>query len=249
MKLLNKLIKLLFKSNRSSGTVRYMFPAMIGIAALMGAAVITSDEFSYIRLSTSQTAIAENDRFAIDVYAFAHEPVNAVDITLQFEPDSVEVLEVDRGQSVITIWTQDPIIENDKVILRGGTFRRGFIGEHKIATVELKAIKLGNNTLKAEDVILLAGDGLGTPVSTNDAGNSMVNLYVYDKDTNPDGIDVNIEVRIVTDIDGDGEVTLKDISAFMASWSKRDFAYDFNGDGRMTFRDFSILLGDFFLRR
>jgi hypothetical protein len=56
------------------------------------------------------------------------------------------------------------------------------------------------------------------------------------------------EVSIVTDLDGDGEVSLKDISAFMAAWLTRASTFDFNGDGRMTFKDFSILLSDSFFK-
>jgi hypothetical protein len=228
------------------GTVRFMFPALISVMAVLSAAAITATDVSYVRLSTPQAAVAAGTKFSIDVYAYAHVPVNAVDITLQFDGSAVEVLGVDRGQSVLTLWTEDPIIEKDKVVLRGGTFRKGFIREHKIATISLKAKQTGQSSVSATNVMLLAGDGVGSPVSVAEAMDSSVSLYIYDENSSPDNIGVNVTVNIITDIDGDGKVTLKDVSAFMSAWATKSKVYDFNGDGRMTFRDFSIILANFF---
>lgn len=219
----------------------------MSIALLLGAAIISSSDVSYVKLQTEKTMVQEGDRFALDVYAYAHVPVNAVDVTLNFDAAAVEVLGVDRGQSVLTIWTEDPIIQNDKVILRGGTFRKGFVGEHKIATIELKAKQSGQSEFIANNVVLLAGDGKGTPVKVAESNNSKLELYVYDESTDPANIAVSVEMSIVTDIDGDGKVSLKDVSSFMGAWSNQSRIYDFNNDGRMSFKDFSIILADAFL--
>lgn len=231
---------------RRSSTVRFMFPAMVTFAMLLGAVIASDTEVSYVRLQASDTAIEAGSQFSIDVYANASEPVNAVDITLRFDPDKVEVLGVDRGQSVITIWTEDPIITSDSVTLRGGTYRRGFVNEHLIATINLVAKSAGESSFEATDVVLLAGDGAGSAVSTAETPEQKASLYIYDVGSTPASIGVNMKVNIVTDIDGDGEVTLRDISAFMAAWHNKDKFYDFNGDGRMSFRDFSIILASFF---
>ncbi len=213
---------------------------------IAGAALVTGSDVSYVRLATPNTTVEAGSRFTVEVFAYAHVPVNAVDITLRFDPEKVEVLEVDRGQSVLTIWTEDPIIENGKVQLRGGTFRRGFVNEHKIASIDLRAKQTGQSSFQATDVVLLAGDGAGSPVSVAEALDSTVSLFVYDENTSPESIGIDVNVKILTDIDGDGKVTLKDISAFMAAWHNKEKLYDFNGDGRMTFRDFSIILANFF---
>jgi hypothetical protein len=235
-----------FHGNIGSATVRFMFPALVSVALVASAASMTSGDVSYIRLQTSDTTIEAGSRFTVDIYAYAHVPVNAVDITLRFDPKAVKVLEVDRGQSVLTIWTQDPVLDVDKVVLRGGTFKRGFIEEHKIASIDLEAIQTGPSSFKATDVVLLAGDGAGTPVTVAEAQNSSVSLFVYDENTSPESIGIDIEVKVLSDIDGDGTVTLTDISAFMAAWHNKDKFFDFNSDGRMGFRDFSIILANFF---
>ena len=247
-------IKTFFRSispfKRRSATVRYMFSfsALAIVVAFLSAQVIDSTKTSYVKIEASAELIEAGDVFTVDVLVSAHQAVNAVDVTLRFDSNAVEVLQVDRGQSVLTIWTEDPVIEKNKVILRGGTFRRGFIGEHKLASIDLLAKNTGQSTFSVTDVVLLAGDGEGSPVTVSDNTDSQVNLYIYDENTSPQSIGIDVEIRIITDIDGDGKVTLKDISSFMASWASKDVLYDFNGDNRMTFKDFSIILADFFLR-
>lgn len=232
---------------RRRGTVRTMF-SFTTLALLLGAALLTSTEASYVKLKASKSVLEAGERFSIDVYAFAHVPVNAVDITLKFEENGVDVLSVDKGQSVLTIWTQEPIVKNDEVIMRGGTYRKGFVGEHKIATIELEAKQSGETELAVGNVVLLAGDGKGTPVSVAESNNSNVNLYIYDENEDPANIAVDVKVNIITDIDGDGNVGIKDISAFMGAWTTTSTGkiYDFNNDGKMSFKDFSIILADAF---
>lgn len=229
-------------------TVRYMFPFAIGFAVILGAQAITSVESSYIRIEVDKEAVKTGERFTVGVFAYAHVPVNAVDVTLRFDSNTVEVLEVDRGQSVLTIWTEDPIVTKESVTLRGGTFRKGFLGEHKIASIDLKAKQTGNSQFTTSDVMLLAGDGKGTPVSTSESSDSKVSLYVYDSNSSPEDIGVDVTVRILTDLDGDGKITLKDISSFMGDWSNKSTIHDFNGDGKMNFRDFSIILASYFFQ-
>jgi hypothetical protein len=248
MKKFTLFIQSIFWQKYKSKTVRYMFPAMLTFAALLSVASVVSTQSSYIRLESSETSIEAGDRFTLHVYARAHVPVNAVDITLGFDEDSVEVVQVDRGQSVLTIWTEDPIVKSNKVILRGGTYRKGFVGEHEIASIDLRALDTGLGTFEAKDVVLLAGDGSGTPVTVTESLNSSVSFYVYDENTDPAEIAVNVKVKVVTDINGDGKVTLADISAFMGAWGTNKTTYDFNSDGKMTFRDFSIILADYFFR-
>ena len=218
------------------------------IAFFLGAALITSTEASYITLKANESVLQAGQRFSIDVYAYAHVPVNAIDVTIKFDEDVVSVRGVDRGQSVLTIWTQEPIIKNGEVILRGGTFRKGFIGEHKIATLELEAKQSGESELIANNVVLLAGDGRGTPVSVAESTDSSVNFYILDENEDPTNIAVTVTLDIKTDIDGDGLVGLRDVSAFLGVWSGSTTGkiYDFNNDGKMSFKDFSIILSDAF---
>jgi len=244
-KLSEKIRKYLHRQDRK-GTVRFMFPALISAAAILGASLIAATDTSYVSLSASKTMVEAGSRFSVDIYAYANTAVNAVNVTLNFDGDKITVSEVDRGQSVITVWTKDPTVEKNRVILSGGTYRRGFIGKHKIASVDFVAEKSGQVNLSVSDVLFLAGDGEATPVLTSETLDSSAVVYVYGQGDDPSQIKIKINKNLATDLDGDGEVTLKDISAFMGAWSNKSKFYDFNGDNKMTIRDLSIILANYF---
>ncbi len=231
-----------FRSRTTAGTVQYMFPLFIGLAAILGASLISSEQ-SYIKLVPSKTAVMNGENFTVEIYASAHVPVNALDIKINFSSDMVEVLSVDKGQSVLTIWTEEPKITNSMISIAGGTFRRGFVGEHLVATIKAKAKFTGMTEFLVTDAKLLEGDGKGTPVTVAGIGETTkTSFYIYDQNDSPDEISANLGIKINPDIDGDGNVTLRDISSFMGAWGGAGSVYDFNSDGRMNFIDFSIIL-------
>lgn len=253
MKFVKSVITFIFPTSvlRNSKTVHYAFSFMFFFAAILGMAAVVSTNESTIKIISSELSVERGKQFSIDVIVKATTPVNAVDIELSFPKDQVEIIGIDRGESVLTLWTADPKVENGVVYLQGGTYQRGFIGEHKIATINVKALKNGQATFIPRTIRLLAGDGKGTLVAAK-ADDSTYNTAIYEPGTTPPdpvALKATGEIFVVTDVDNDGKVTLRDISAFMASWTGGGVLYDFNNDGLMTFRDFSIILSDFFSRK
>lgn len=238
-----------FQTRRGSSTVRYMFPMLLVFLAFLGANAITSVNESYIKLVPNRSTLQAGETFFIDIYAYAHVPVNALDVTISFDPKVIDVTAVDQGQSVITIWTTEPTIENGTITLGGGTYRRGFIGEHLIATIKARALTQGKTQFFLQEGNMLAGDGAGTPVKlTADSIGTEETFVIYSQGTDPSVISADISATVSADIDGDGQVTLRDVSAFMAAWYEGQKNYDFNADGRMNFIDFSIILARSFFR-
>ena len=251
MKVFDFIVKKLrsYRAHRvSSHTVKYMFPAFLGALVLLGAATITGVKGTYVYLQTTQRTVEAGAVFSVQVGVSASTPVNAVDILIDFPSDKVEVFSVDRGKSVITLWTQDPAITKSSVRFVGGTFKRGFIGNHEIATIKFRAKNSGQYSIRTKQVTFVAGDGTGNEVAPILHQNNELTLFNFDENTTEEQMRVAVSSGIVTDINGDGKVTLQDISAFMAAWNSRSSVLDFNNDGRMTFTDFSIILADFFLR-
>jgi hypothetical protein len=223
-----KLFHFILPGQSRSKTVRYMFPVVFSVLAVFSASVITSTNSSYIKLTPSKTIVMSGEVFTIDVFAYAHVPVNALDVKIDFLPGSIEVIGVDKGQSVLTIWTQEPKIENNTISFGGGTYRRGFIGEHRVATINVKALYNGKTEFTIKEVNLLAGDGKGTPVAvSSDEEMIKQSFVIYDQNTEPGEISAELGLKINADIDGDGEVTLRDISSFMAAWYSGSQVYDF----------------------
>lgn len=241
-----------------SRTVRYAFPLVFSAFLFLGAQAITSDNVSYISVEPSTNSLLAGEAFYLDVYVNAHVPINAVDIELNFPEDQMKITGIDTGESVITLWTTDPYTKGNTVFLRGGTFRRGFVGEHIIATINAVATETGIAEIDVSDALLLAGDGAGTEVSVADTDDQTAKIYIADENgvfttnnSDEEGgseLSATVSIKIVTDIDGDGDVSLADVSRFMSAWFTKSTLYDFNGDGRMTFRDFGIILSDSFFR-
>lgn len=51
-------------------------------------------------------------------------------------------------------------------------------------------------------------------------------------------------MQIPGDIDGDGKVGLKDLSALLSKWGTDDKSGDLNGDGKVNIYDLSVLLSN-----
>lgn len=228
-------------------TVRLMFPVVFSFLALLGAMSISSDR-SYVRLEVSETTVLTGEAFTIQVYAYATVPVNAVDVEIEYPADKIEILSVDKGQSVLTIWTEEPVVSQSSITFAGGTFQRGFVGEHIVATIEARAKFTGQTELSVDSVELLAGDGKGTPVAVDTTNQTTkTSFYIYDEDNDPESIRAALGININPDINNDGKVTLADISIFMSAWTATDRGtFDFNSDGKMNFVDFSIILAKSF---
>ncbi len=227
-------------------TIRYAFPVVVIATIFASLASVVSDNSSFVTISSSASSVTRDQEFYITVSVTAHVPVNAVDLTITYPESKLSVLGIDTGTSVITLWTEEPYAENGKMYLRGGTFRKGFVGEHTIARIKVRAREAGEARVFLSDSQLVAGDGKGTTVDTESLQElNEVRIAVSGEDAVIRG---DATLALVTDTDGDGDVDLGDISVFMTAWLTGNKTFDFNGDGRMTFSDFSILLADSFFR-
>ncbi len=230
-----------------SRTVRFAFPMMLLSVALLGAAVASAPKNeTFVTLETRTQNIVAGQQLSVDVIVSAHVPINAIDFKITYPSSQLEIIGIDAGQSVITLWTKDPYFENNTVYLQGGTYRKGFVGKHFVARINAVAKKTGSAEILIEEVRLLAGDGSGTEVKTSGQKNKK-SLTVRVSDDGALVTDIRV-LQVITDLDGDGEVSLQDISIFMEAWRTGNVQYDFSGDGKMTFRDFGIILAESFLK-
>lgn len=223
-------------------TVYYTFSAIWFIAGIALVASVVSSTASEVSIVSSVNTIEEGRPFKIDVYANAAVPVNAINIAVSFPEDKVELKEIDTGPSVITIWTTEPYEENGTVFLQGGTFRRGFLGRHLIASLDFEAKVSGPAQFALNDATFLAGDGSGDEVKVQNKQDT-ITVAVATVDGVLSG---ELGVLIRTDLDGDGLVSLGDVRSFMSQWGRGRSEHDFNQDNQVNFTDFAIILADSF---
>lgn len=225
-----------------------MFPVVFLSVAALSVASLVFTESSYVRLETSETSLEVGERFTLQVFAQSQVPVNAVDITVSYDAAIVEVVKIDRKQSILTSWVEEPVIAAHEVNFKGGTFSRGFIGEHQIASIEFRTVRTGLGVVQVTAADLRSGLTADTLVHLPETTGSKISFFVYDENTVPETTALNITVKKNTDINGDGKVTLSDVRAFVGVWRSPSTTYDFNADGKMNFSDFSIILADSLLQ-
>jgi len=246
---LRKQYEAYIKKTKRVTTVRHMFPLVALALGILGASAFSSNGTSYVTLTASPSYVKSGGTVAISVDAVAATAVNAIDIEVAFPTDTLKIKNIETGESVITLWTEEPKVEGNKLLLRGGVFRKGFIGEHHIATIMAEALKDGSAEIFVKDSTFLAGDGTGksVQVAKNVANRAVITVSSNSTPSSSgDKLSGKVSVEVVTDIDGNGYVDLIDIQRFMSAWASGTSILDFNNDGRMTFRDFAIILSDSF---
>jgi hypothetical protein len=225
-------------------TVRLAFPLIVITALLAGIANVIGENASFVTVETETSTVQQGQEFFIHVSVTAHVPLNAVDLLIDYPEDQIIIDSIDTGTSVITLWAEEPHAKDSTIRLRGGTFRKGFIGEHTIARIKAHATESGEAQIFVRDSEFIAGDGLGTEIKAAESSETnTARVYVSGEEGLISG---EVEITFITDIDGDGNIDFGDISVFLGAWLTKDTIYDFNGDGRMTFKDFSIILADSF---
>lgn len=217
---------------RRQYTIRYTFSFFLAIALVMGFANVITKSQPSLTLSTSASSVQVGEIFFVDVFAEVFEPVNAVHIEITFDPALLQIVAIDKTQSVLSLWTNEPLVKDNTIVLEGGTFRRGFVGRHKITQLEVKVLAPGIAEFATRKIEYLAGDGTGRRLQ---AGlTNTVRVATRDSSF--------VDLTGVAKIDVAGVVTLREVSIFMADWASQGYVHDFNNDGKMNFIDFSILL-------
>ena len=124
------------------------------------------------------------------------QAVNLVDANLIFPPDTLQLVSPTLGQSIFSMWTAQPVFDNQKglVKLSGGmpgglTVSRGLI---TTLTFRVKQASSAAVIKFADDSTVMANDGVGTNILTN--AQSAVYTFllpppegpIVTSDTNPD---------------------------------------------------------------
>lgn len=244
---LRKHIQRLFRTlfHKPSRTVRFAFPMVFASAIVLMANVIAQDGTAEVLLEVTPTQVEMGEEAYLDVKVKTTTAINALTIIISAPKDTVLLETVEVSDSVITLWTEEPQVVDDTIILRGGTFRRGFVGEHVVARIPFTPATSGMFRFTADDIELVAGDGDGTVIRPELSTVRSDTVYALAEGATPSAptADSAIERSIREQLGiGEQAIGLRDISRFMSAWTSRSTTYDFDGDDAMTFRDFAILL-------
>jgi hypothetical protein len=117
-------------------------------------------------LSPSTVSCAPGVTFVVDVYATSQETaVNAIEGNISFPSDKLSIVSLDKDDSSINFWVQEPASGSGSVSFKGIILNPGFIGSGgKLVSIHLKANNVGEGVIQFASASVLANDGKGTKI-------------------------------------------------------------------------------------
>lgn len=185
--------------------------------------------------------LVEGDMMNVDLRIRAKVPINAVGARILFPSDIIDVVSISKEKSFLDLWTEDTEIDEKAHAVRfsGGTTRPGGVdGEVTALTVKVRAVHPGRGAFVLNDVLIYPNDGTGISMEHEEQP-----LVLETRAAEIAGGGTTATVATGNpDLNGDGKVTLVDISilAFkmLGPYENR---YDLDGNGKVGLSDLSIL--------
>lgn len=205
-----------------------------------------------MRIEPLSAIVRANERFTTRIVVSADVPVNVFKGELQFDHSKLRVESIDYNTSIADLWAEKPWYENGAGTINfiGGTTREGgFLGTGTLMTVTFVSTDLGPAILSIIDARILAHDGLGTDVSLEDPIDALFTVgdtrlaeeTIAEPRPSPAAVAVVRDTK-QTDLNGDGDQGIADLSIFMVGMVRGDEKLDFSGDGKVNLSDLSILM-------
>lgn len=95
--------------------------------------------------------------------------INNTEGTIDFSPDLLEIVSIDRSQSIFNLWINEPTYSNSKgtLLFNGGKTNPGYTGASGIIfSATVRAKKQGVASVALSQVSIRENDGLGTDITT-----------------------------------------------------------------------------------
>jgi len=91
------------------------------------------------------------------------EEINTAQVNLTFPQNLLEVVDFSEGNSILTLWAEEPKIQQGKISFVGG-IPQGFKGEGSLIKISFSGKEIGKEDIAfGEDSKVLLNDGKGTP--------------------------------------------------------------------------------------
>ena len=146
---------------------RHKYKLVVGVpmAVLLASSLSimrSPEEICLVPEDTSYVEVGET--VTLNVVADSDEPVNVIGGIINTSPELMEILSIDRTDSVIDLWSEEPTLSADgRVRFSGGILREGgFVGNGIVLTINARMVAEGKASISFEEVSMLAHDGTGT---------------------------------------------------------------------------------------
>jgi len=112
--------------------------------------------------------IFEKDIFSVVLMISSDKLINVINGTIFYDKDKIEIQKVKTGDSLFSLWTEEPAFDNEKGELSFiGGIPNGFMGrDGQILKISFLAKKSGNTLVSFKDIFsVFINDGLGTQIN------------------------------------------------------------------------------------
>lgn len=171
------------------------------------------------------------DAVPVQLMVHTKSTVNAMGGTILFSPDVLQADAVTRQGSVIDLWSEDPLVNNQSGEIH---WSGGIVNESEeptngqVFTIQFHAAHTGKTRVRVIDGQLLAKDGEGTNILSG---------------TESALISVRAQGQPTPDVNNDGVLSISDINGlYLKTFNDYDARYDLNGDQRVSWSDVLTLI-------
>lgn len=198
-------------------------------------------------LSPSAAVVSTENTVTVDLVVSTDTSVNAFGGTILFDETILAVEKIDYNTSIADLWAKAPWYEKGSgtISFGGGTTKPGgFIGQGILLTITFKAQLPGKASVSVEDIQILEHDGYGTPLTTDTEIDSILTIVPHTTSQEEKSIVIVRPETVTSDLNGDGNVSILDVSIMLGYLASGDIRGDFNGDNRVSLSDLSNLMSD-----
>lgn len=141
---------------------------LIAVICLFGVSIaVHQSHAATLKIESDSITTRAGNTFIIDVILDSEkEVVNAVEAVITYPADLLEAIEVSRGGSFLTLWPEEPEIDNNEgtITLTGGIPNGSMVFKGKVVSVTFLAKTSGGAEVDfdTDNTNILLNDGLGT---------------------------------------------------------------------------------------
>ncbi len=156
--------------------MRFSFHKALSVVALSIIVLAPVSAFAAtLSLKPSSGEFHKGENFVVSVIASSDTSVNAFFSIISFPTNTLEVISINKSDSIVNLWTQNPSYSNagdtGNIIFEGVVLNPGFIGSGgKIITITFRVKKEGLADLTFSKYAILENNGLGTNAIANTNG-------------------------------------------------------------------------------
>lgn len=224
---------------------------IVGIIGLYSLVITSVDPETEMFINPQSGVITLDEEFTVSVLVNSSIPVNAFSGQLNYNPEILEVNEIEYNTSIADLWVEEPWYSNGDGTIQfagGTTALGGFTGEGTLLKISFTPIAIGKASLDLESARVFMHDGFGTEANLAESVDALFTIAAIESqaklilDTDSKGKISVVPETTTFDLNNDGKVNLGDVSIFMLNMLGSNARFDFNQDGKVNTTDLSLLL-------